>query len=144
MSDLAFTPYCGNPYCFAQINSGKGLVLSCGCFLCNKCGATFNELCPGCKNRGVRAVCMDNLPTDVAAVTADSALDFERIFTALKFQISHYKRVLALTSNIIQRQNAELDTIRRFVEVTKMPAVYVTPVVEPSAPDPPNSSMKSR
>lgn len=114
MSDINFTPFCGNPFCFSQINHRGGLVLSCGCFLCKKCDAAFNELCPGCKSRGVRALSLTDLPPDVAAVACDTALDFEKLFTALKFQIKHYKNVISVTTGIIQRQNTEIEKLRRF------------------------------
>jgi hypothetical protein len=112
-SDIDFTPFCGNPYCFAPIKSRNGLVLSCGCFLCQKCAATFTDLCPGCKNRGVRAVSLENPPPEVGSVTCDTAQDFEKIFTALKFQIQHYKATLARMTKLISNQNLELEGLKR-------------------------------
>lgn len=113
MSDVDFTPFCGNPYCFAQIKSKQGLVLSCGCFLCPKCAATFTDLCPGCKSRGVRAVSLENPPSEVASLTNDTARDFEKIFTALKFQIKHYKETLIQMGVIVNSQRDELESNKR-------------------------------
>ena len=114
MSEIDFTPFCGNPLCFSQIGAKNGLVLSCGCFLCDKCGNAFSDVCPSCRKRGVRAVALNKVPEDVASVTNDTAQEFENLFTALKFQIQHYKKTMLKAVKVIQEQNLELNDLKRY------------------------------
>lgn len=113
-SDIDFTPFCGNRYCFSLIKAKNGLVLSCGCFLCHKCSLDLTDQCPVCDSRGVRAVSLKEPPLEVGSVTCDTAQDFEKIFTALKFQIKHYKSSLNCMKRVINLQTIEIENMHRF------------------------------
>jgi hypothetical protein len=96
MSELAFKYFCCQ--CFKQLQSGTGVVLSCGDFVCMQCVPNYPlTTCPACNIQNQSAP-LKNPHEEISAQLSDTSDVLERFYEITKFQTNHYKKTIARAS----------------------------------------------
>lgn len=63
----------------------------------------------------ITAVQLHDAPSEVTDMVSNPALEFEKLFNILKFQIAHYKKALSASNDMIMRLKGDKRALLRCV-----------------------------
>ncbi|CAM9882653.1 unnamed protein product, partial [Hapterophycus canaliculatus] len=98
---MSFIPICSR--CLSEIDGGtRGLLLSCGHFVCHGCcRETQPSTCPHC-GLGARAAQLDNPPAEVGDYLQNPSTQFKAANDGVMFQLDHFRAAAKQASKALR------------------------------------------
>ena len=112
-----FDVICSN--CFESFEATKGYALSCTCFVCDVCSASFSndvqfESCAMCgfKQPQLASLEPNLIPNEIKKLLENTDDVFQGLINVVRFQFSHLQKISSLAIDKVRTTQAENDKLQ--------------------------------